>query len=76
MTKEWVYDQAHAQVVEDGEMGRLVAACVVKSDASLIVAAPDLLAACEAVLLADGEEWETGKRVLRAAVEKAKGVRP
>jgi hypothetical protein len=37
---------------------------------------PDLLAACESVLLADGEEWETGKRVLRAAVAKARGEQP
>ncbi len=43
------------------------------ANAALIAAAPDLLAACESVLAADGDEWETGKRVLRAAIEKATG---
>ena len=41
------------------------------ANARLIAAAPDLLEACQAVLAAEGEDWETGRRVLRAAVEKA-----
>ena len=46
---------------------------IVKANARLIAAAPDLLEACKAVLAANGEDWEVGERVLRAAIKRAEG---
>lgn len=71
-------DEASRKHVEVGYLGRLVAESVPRGDRLLIAAAPDLLAACEAMLAAtDGyplpPEALAGIVKMRAAAKKAVG---
>ncbi len=70
-------DEASRKHVEVGYLGRLVAESVPKGDRRLIAAAPDLLAACEAMISAHDREneWDANYAIgkMRDAIEKARG---
>lgn len=63
--------EKHAELIE------ATRACLASVDASLIAAAPDLLAACQAVLdefpAMDGRRIESVKAICRAAIARATG---
>lgn len=84
-TNQWYFHATggtiHNQaVVNDESTGRNVAIAYDKSDAPLLAAAPDLLAACQRILRAidwseSGDRLDSTKQanILRAAITKATG---